>query len=125
MDADTLLELRSAQITRTSVEAPIWHNDSLAMDVNDDGRVSALDALRVINSLNQGGRLSTQAANASDQYVDTNGDGRVSALDALMVINEINRRSAAAEVALVEISDDERDESFTSTLIDEAIRTLV
>ncbi|MEM8913065.1 MAG: PQQ-dependent sugar dehydrogenase [Planctomycetota bacterium] len=122
-DEDTLAELRSAQVTVATSPRAILHNDSVAMDVNDDGRVSALDALRVINALNLGSRFRAQAASTATQYVDTNGDGHVSALDALLVINEINRRATVSEVAPPNANDD--DEALFAAHVDEAVRTLV
>ncbi|WP_231603761.1 dockerin type I domain-containing protein [Neorhodopirellula pilleata] len=73
------------------------------LDVNGDGRITAIDALRIINELNA---LETGATGSGEPTLfgssssrsDVNGDGRVTAIDALMVINEINRsESAAAE----------------------------
>ncbi len=71
-----------------------WHNEDLAWDVNGDKHLSPLDALIVINFLNQHG---TQALSALpgfnvDNFVNTINDQVVSPLDALMVINELNSR---------------------------------
>jgi len=56
----------------------------VAQDVNDDGAISPIDVLQVVNYLNQG-------ANPSDgRYFDVSGDGQVSPLDALNVINHLN-----------------------------------
>ncbi len=67
-----------------------------SMDANRDGKVSALDALMVINYLNRtqyadGERASGTADTDTAQVYDLNLDGRVSAVDALMVINAMNR----------------------------------
>ncbi|MCG8653359.1 MAG: dockerin type I domain-containing protein, partial [Pirellulales bacterium] len=69
-------------------------------DVNDDGSVTAGDALRVINELarrafssENTGQLA-DPANVStwpDRYFDQNGDGHATALDALRIINELAR----------------------------------
>ncbi len=77
--------------------APLAHNAALPQDVNGDERVSARDALILINHLLTPQTASPQAAvaEAADlqvaaepvYYVDVNHDGRVSAVDALMVIN--------------------------------------
>jgi hypothetical protein len=67
------------------------HNGSLAEDVNGDGRVSAVDALAVINDL---GRFQPRVLGWQDPSsfdVDVNNDGSVSALDALVVINYVSR----------------------------------
>ncbi|MDA8743876.1 dockerin type I domain-containing protein [Rubripirellula amarantea] len=85
--------------TRQLLAANIFHNELLPEDVNEDGVVSALDALTIINQMNR------QSANGSGQGVqsgndfnrepgrmtDVNNDGRDSALDALMVINRLSR----------------------------------
>ena len=75
---------------------PHFQNPVDRFDVNNDGRASALDALRVINELARRGGpvmlvIENEAPNAS-VFVDVNGDYRLSALDALQVINELARR---------------------------------
>ncbi|MCM2371630.1 dockerin type I domain-containing protein [Aporhodopirellula aestuarii] len=75
-------------------------------DVNRDGRVTALDALRIINRMNAqdaagestSGSLATSSG-LSDE--DVNADGMVSALDALMVINLLNASESEGEPAPV------------------------
>jgi hypothetical protein len=81
-----------------------WQNADNPRDVNNDGRVSALDAVLVISHLlNHGTRdvpsasqsmspLSATGATTSStppkvNYLDVNGDNRVSALDAVKVIS--------------------------------------
>ncbi|SMP52868.1 pre-peptidase C-terminal domain-containing protein [Neorhodopirellula lusitana] len=63
-------------------------------DVNDSGAVTPLDALLVINVLNQtGGSLDLSNVPAGvilPPYPDVNGDGTVAPLDALLVINRLN-----------------------------------
>ncbi|MEM8910448.1 MAG: FG-GAP-like repeat-containing protein [Planctomycetota bacterium] len=69
-------------------------------DVNNDGAVTSLDALRIINRLDAG-LVQGESVGASDpvEYLDVSGDGRVSALDALMVINELNRQPPRADTS--------------------------
>jgi RHS repeat-associated protein len=78
------------------------HNAQAPLDVNVDGRVSALDALHVINQLARGMKpipsdmaeaISTQASN----WVDVDGNGTVTPLDALKVINHLARQPGLAE----------------------------
>ena len=58
--------------------------DSAAgLDVSHDGLVTPLDALLVVNQLND-------AARAHDLLLDTNRDGYLSPLDALLIINHLN-----------------------------------
>ncbi|MEM9364571.1 MAG: spondin domain-containing protein [Planctomycetota bacterium] len=75
-----------------SVRSVSLQNAALTSDVNRDGRVSALDALLVINFLNEFGSVETIAdeAQATGLSLDVGDDGLVSARDALLVINELN-----------------------------------
>ena len=80
----------------TIAHARPWQNNRNVLDVNDDGFVSPLDALLVINYLNSIGPEALAAPTVDRQpgpFVDVSGDGFVSPLDALYVINELNRLS--------------------------------
>ncbi len=78
--------------------AAIWHNVLYSANVNAEAGVTALDALIVINELNN--RVYSDPDNASlvtelpeqerPPYYDVNCDGSVTALDALSVINVLN-----------------------------------
>ena len=70
-----------------------WRNPVNVMDVNQDGTITALDALMVINELGRGGarELDARPPESSSPFVDVNGDGSVTALDALLVINALAR----------------------------------
>jgi hypothetical protein len=86
-----------------TVPTPIvsWQNSSNPLDVNGDGQVTPLDALAIINQLNQqgGGSLGTPPLGAHD-YFDVAGTGTLTPLDALMIINALNTRpTAGAAVA--------------------------
>ncbi len=68
-----------------------WHNTRIAEDVNDDGIVSAIDVLLIINLLN----ANTPAALIGSSipatpYIDVSNDAFLTAIDALLVINAIN-----------------------------------
>src|SRR5262245_11270400 len=80
-------------------------NGTRPADVNADGTVAPVDALLVINELNQFGShavMGPSATNPSGEgensaaategrlYRDTNNDGVISPIDALLVINELN-----------------------------------
>lgn len=69
------------------------HNLFDAEDVNDDGVVSSLDALMVINAMNEG------SPHDRRMFTDVNNDGRRSAVDALLVVNRINRGGARVDPA--------------------------
>lgn len=75
-----------------------WQNPVSPLNVNNDDRVSALDALLVINYLNSDQPRNLVGSSVpSSPYVDVSGDERVSALDALLVINHLNQRIGSGE----------------------------
>ncbi|MCM2369096.1 dockerin type I domain-containing protein [Rhodopirellula sp. ICT_H3.1] len=80
---------------RQLMAANIFHNEAMPEDVNEDGIVSAVDALTIINQINQadssGAGEPGSQQRGSGRMTDVNNDGRDSALDALMVINRLNR----------------------------------
>jgi hypothetical protein len=71
---------------------PYWHNERSPLDVNDDGLITAMDALAVVNHLNL--KDEPLPAPSSGQqpphFVDTNGDGFVTPHDVLLVVNHLN-----------------------------------
>lgn len=68
-----------------------WHNTRIAEDVNNDGTVSAIDALLIINLLNANTPATLTGSNlTSPPYVDVSNDAFLTAVDALLVINAIN-----------------------------------
>jgi len=86
-------------LSRSRYQNPL---ESLSNDVNADGDISAIDALRIINFLSRSLTVSggssvpvSEIGAPPPDYYDTNGDGRVSANDALLVINELGRRQNA------------------------------
>jgi hypothetical protein len=85
----------------------IWQNPTEALDVNNDGHITAIDALLVINEINNRhvsdpttGSLPIPPVppqvptNSPPGYVDVDGNRFVSARDALLIINHINSRPA-------------------------------
>ncbi|WP_197171939.1 choice-of-anchor Q domain-containing protein [Novipirellula aureliae] len=79
-----------------------WRNVVEALDVNNQGGITASDALAVINELTErlysasdglltsdGSAASPSAPGALARYLDVNGDGKVSPSDALQVINAL------------------------------------
>ncbi len=64
------------------------------LDVNDDSLVTALDALTVINEMNDrnAGRQNPRRE-GSRRFLDVNNDGLLTAMDVLNIINGINRRN--------------------------------
>ena len=73
-----------------------WHNEFVANDVSRDGIVVPLDALLVINELNnrvisaQDGKLPPRSGFPDAPRFDVTADGVVAPLDALRIINALN-----------------------------------
>jgi hypothetical protein len=88
------LESNEATVT-VQVRNSKWQNPAVSLDVSADGRISAIDALLIINYLNSGQpRFLPDSDYVAPLFIDVNGDERVSALDALLVINHLNSRSS-------------------------------
>ncbi|GIX00190.1 MAG: hypothetical protein KatS3mg111_3522 [Pirellulaceae bacterium] len=88
-----------AQVT-VNVQNSRWQNPAGNMDVNDDGFVSPIDALLVINYLNKGNETflpNIDPPFTPPPYLDVNGDEFVTPLDALLVINFLNSTTAGGE----------------------------
>jgi Dockerin type I domain/RTX calcium-binding nonapeptide repeat (4 copies) len=77
-------------------------NQVLSFDVNQDGQVTPIDALIVINALKRNGTIDVgnQAvrllATNGGLYWDVSGDGSVNPIDVLQVINHLNRQSGGS-----------------------------
>jgi len=80
--------------TETTIHVLSWTNSVDPLDVNDDGSVSPLDVLQVVNRLNDpqfghtGGQLPLSVS--APPFYDVNGDGFVAPIDALIIINFLN-----------------------------------
>ncbi|MBC8352364.1 MAG: FG-GAP repeat protein [Planctomycetes bacterium] len=101
-------------VTRTFLvsigeDGEVWQNPTNARDVDDSGFVVPLDALIIINELNNpqfrdaSGRLPLPPpAGSPPPYLDVNGDAHVTPLDVLIVINflnsQVNSESEATEL---------------------------
>lgn len=96
-----------------------WQNPNLPTDVNADGYVTAIDALRLINELNIGGprqltgspapaitRFSFMAAGEQQPaFLDVTGDGVLNSSDALAVINKLNAAQGEQIRIRIEVTD--------------------
>lgn len=83
----------------TGVMAEVsWQNAADPFDVNDDGLVTPLDVLKVINYINaHPGNSALPASPATPPpFYDINGDGSCTAEDVVSVINYINAQLDAA-----------------------------
>lgn len=75
-----------------------WHNEVLAQDTNQDGQVTPLDALLVINRLNLTGSQVLDGSNIpTNPFIDVSNDRSVTPLDALLVINYLNLNGIGGE----------------------------
>ncbi|MEC7566652.1 MAG: GEVED domain-containing protein, partial [Planctomycetota bacterium] len=92
-----------------------WHNVTISEDVNQDGFVSPIDALLVINFLEDRTGIGKEFPNGqlltppdpgdpnadppipADPLVDVNDDGFVAPIDALRVVNFINAANGGSE----------------------------
>lgn len=83
-------------------DAWFWHNfhagtnELLPVDVSGDGSVAPLDALMVINQLNEFGAGPMPPMPIQSPFFDVTADLIIAPLDALMVINQLNGVPAAA-----------------------------
>lgn len=100
-----LLVIQDDQLSRwTFAQADQFENvdvifkDLDRLDVNEDGYVTALDALIVINVMNRGDAESEPLISIMPS-ADTSGDGVVSSLDALRIINRLNANDSSVHVA--------------------------
>jgi hypothetical protein len=96
---------------------PDFRNPLRQFDVNNDSRTTAIDALIILNRLNNEGprvldgaiggeaALGLTAASGEPYFIDTNGDGNLTAIDALLVINKINAAQGEQVQLRVEVTD--------------------
>ncbi|QDT03916.1 Dockerin type I repeat protein [Rubripirellula lacrimiformis] len=90
-------EGRPSNVATVNVQvvASRLQNPSEFNDVNDDGFVTAIDALLVINRLARDsdgdGRIPVISTDRGPNYYDVSGDQSITSLDALRVINELSR----------------------------------
>ncbi len=78
------------------------HRTAAPLDINGDGVISPVDALLVINVLNNFSNLPTNDPvrayfTIGQVKADSSGDRTVSPLDALLVVNVLNRRAGGGE----------------------------
>src|SRR5207248_1085996 len=69
-----------------------WHNEKAAIDVDADGTLAPIDALDVINFLNDkhAGPGDVPKDAHGTIYYDVDGDSTIAPIDALIVINNLN-----------------------------------
>jgi hypothetical protein len=93
-----------------------WQNAQQPLDVNQDGFVTPIDALLVLNVINRDGAGPLSFPSGAEQpppFLDVSGDGFVSPIDPLLVLNEINRIAAGRRTASPALIAAAVDEVFT------------
>mgnify|MGYP005636248763 FL=1 len=78
---------------RYGLAPPVWHHLDVPEDVDVSGDVVPLDALLIVNDLNNRGARQLSAPTEGDSpppYYDVSGDGWLTSLDALRVVNWLN-----------------------------------
>jgi hypothetical protein len=77
-----------------TIQSNPWQNPDNQYDVNDNGAVSPIDVLLIVNYLNDNPGSQTQplpVPRPSDRpYLDVDGNGYAQPLDALLAINHLN-----------------------------------
>lgn len=71
-----------------------WHNFQEPKDVDDDGNISPLDVLQLVNYLNSFGAGYVPEGNPPP-YLDVDADNQITPLDVLIVINHLNNTGNA------------------------------
>jgi hypothetical protein len=99
-----IMSVETAALESTAVDFAFlsgftpWTNPRNHRDVNNDGLVSSLDALVIINEINRSGPRTLGAVTSETApYFDVDRDGIIQALDVLIVINYINNLIAEEE----------------------------
>ncbi len=91
-EVNNFIHRAQAQVTFVVHGMNAWNNLRNVLDVNDDGFITAIDALLIINEINTLGPrdLIENDMLGFRRFIDVNDDGFVTALDALLLINWLN-----------------------------------
>lgn len=114
------VEFHAADISAFTRVSPVgYYNSARPADVDGDGRVSPIDALRVIDALNRVGTSRPVSGAEGEQEpvgnVDTNNDGSLNPIDVLVVIDALNAYEGFEPMAF---------ESFEVTAFEEVEATV-
>ena len=101
----------------------IWHNAARPTDVDNDGFVSPIDAVLIINLLNAGLGGPVPIGNPPPFY-DVDGDNFISPTDAVLVINELNSASSALALASQAEGEEKPEASISENSLDGVIALL-
>ncbi len=81
-----------------------WQNPNNRFDVNNDGSIAPIDALLVINDVNEKGARALTETDSRPPFIDVDGGGNVAPIDVLHVINAIEAVFASGESAEGELT---------------------
>jgi cyclophilin family peptidyl-prolyl cis-trans isomerase len=103
----------SATTTSSTIDSQVFtidvrssHQNSVdQFDVNDDEFVTPIDALLIINHLNESGVTEVDLLTSPPPFLDVNADCSVSPIDALLVINRLNSGGEGEGAGLGESAD--------------------
>ncbi|MGI9470801.1 MAG: dockerin type I domain-containing protein, partial [Rubripirellula sp.] len=106
----------------TEVVASRLVNPDNNADVNDDGFVTALDALLIINRLDRdggSGEIPVLPTDSGPNYYDVNGNQTITANDALIVINTLaeNSRGSGEEILPIAEATQSTDEEVVTPAV--------
>ena len=87
----------SATVVINVRDTNIFQNPVNSLDVNDDSFVSAIDALLLINDINENGSRPLTDPLPGIPFPDVNGDRSIGPVDVLGVINSLNGMTAQPE----------------------------
>jgi hypothetical protein len=102
----TLFAGMTVSDVRYGLAPPAWHHLDVPEDVDMSGDVVPLDALLIVNDLNNRGARQLSAPTEGDSpppYYDVSGDGWLTSLDALRVVNWLNANMSSESEASVGI----------------------
>ena len=99
-----------------------FQNPLLYRDVNFDQEISSIDALQVINHLNDGGLFAEEAPIAA--FLDVSGDEQASAIDALQIINELNGVEQTNQAIFDQVEDLTAEVKLMADLLPQDVETL-
>jgi hypothetical protein len=95
--AENYSALKHMMVDAAAIDLFPWQNKSDPSDVSNDGNISPIDALLIINYLISEGSKELPPTKTMDAFLDSTGDNFVSPLDAVTVINRLIAQSAEAE----------------------------
>jgi hypothetical protein len=110
--------LEKRELLAGDVLGSVSHNHHTPYDVNADYRITAGDALVVLNELNQLGAEGEASAETDENqfFLDVNNDGRLTASDALGIINAMGRGEGVGELVEMFLTARDKDDNAISTV---------